>query len=213
MFFYLSVKNTRLKKAIATAADAKKISTKECLDKCLETLGLSEVKAARLKYWTKSPKERTEWMMDKIEESAKINGKKFFSIFDGKSACMKCFCLLYNISKTVYYKNQNKMQSGRTSSGIKKQRRRSEPQIEAHSWLNHYSTCFGDKMPDRDEIFLPYKFRKRAVYEKYSYEKTQKMKQPVALSSFMRMWKKDFRWLKIKKVSSQTLIYGCIWLS
>ena len=56
------------------------MNTKECLDKCLETLGLIEVKAARLKFWTKSPKERTEWMMDKIEESAKINGKKFVSL-------------------------------------------------------------------------------------------------------------------------------------
>ena len=46
-----------MKKAITTAEDAKKMSKKECLDKCLETLGGSEVKAARVKFYTKSPKE------------------------------------------------------------------------------------------------------------------------------------------------------------
>ena len=42
-----------MKKAITTAEDAKKMSKKECL----ETLGGSEVKAARVKFYTKSPKE------------------------------------------------------------------------------------------------------------------------------------------------------------
>ncbi|KAH3738786.1 hypothetical protein DPMN_045429 [Dreissena polymorpha] len=63
-------------------------------------------------------------------------------------------------------------------------------------WLEEYFTLHGERMPNRNEIVLPYGTVQTEIYEHYKKD----VANPVSRSHIYKKWKDNFQFVKAKKV-------------
>lgn len=170
-----------------------------CITSCLNSFSFKEVREIRIKYWSKTPKARKQWIFDKFLEQEKVNKDSRFLVERGKYACPAAFIALHDINKSVYYRYRTLFYTGVTSA-TDSFRQRTTKYLEAMNWLERYVSFHGDRMPDCNVVFLPYKTRKYIIYTQYRHETqpTDVLKR----STFYKMWTSSFPNVKIKEVST-----------
>lgn len=142
-----------------------------------------------------------EWFADKYIEAEIVKGKPYFIVRRGKMACSNCFRNLYFLNKNFYYKWISKFEKGAVSYGYRKGRSQSKAKDDAMLWLEDYGKYRGDLMPDKEITMLPYKTRKVDVHTRYTDEVIEMKKPSISKTGFYTLWRENFRYLKIKKVS------------
>ncbi|KAK3108210.1 hypothetical protein FSP39_003259 [Pinctada imbricata] len=198
-----------LQKAIDTTDDAMMLS-RQCHMNCLEHLQESDIREARTKYWTKTYKNRLEWLYDKFDEARRKNDQLQFLIDGGNVACQRCFRALYMINKTGYYKVLTRYRRGSISIGNRRGRDESKITKEAYRWLKEYAYFHSDRMPDTGHQMLPNKTRKNSIYKLYVDEKTENMEYSVSEATFNKVWRTQIPNLKIKQTNSFSKCATCV---
>ena len=83
---------------------------------------------------------------------------------------------------------------------------------EAEDWLQQYALSYRDLNPDSKDCLFPYNTKRCSVWNKYRDEQAESMKPSLAKSTFLKMWKKNFPHVKIRKgnfnVSNKLRIYN-----
>ena len=68
------------------------------------------------------------------------------------------------------------------------------------SWLEKFSSEFGDKMPDSNKIHLPSSMSRKDVYDRMVAELTEAGETPCSLTRFLFLWRKEHKNISIPKV-------------
>lgn len=150
--------------------------------------------------------ERESLVLRKLAEKEKCGKTTYVYIANGKRLCIHALCKVYKISKNTISK-LNKLLQNNSFVKVNQVRTYTKETVEAISWLEHYATVHGDRMPHKREIHLPPRTLKKQVYKEY----TAEVKKPVSLQTFYKLWSKHFSMLKMKKVS-ETIIYVYVYI-
>jgi len=103
--------------------------------------------------------------------------------------------------------------------GNKGTQKPSEKLKNAKIWMSEYCKMVGDKMPPNDQVHLPSYESRKAVYELYKEEMKAQLgedsNQIIAMTTFYKMWKTDFSFVKIPKVRkyvAAVIVHLCIYM-
>lgn len=189
-----SVMMTKVMKPVVMLRDKQKTCSSRCLDK----VALDVIHSYRYKYWIRSPLDRKVWLTDVIEESQRQKRTRLFRIH-GCMICQQCFMRLLHLSKEAFFGAVKLCKSSSIAPGIQRQHTpRSKAFIQAIQWLEGYVEYHADRMPHLPDLYLPYKTVKSDVFKGYASEHANGISQ----STFLLMWRKYFRHVKIKQVSA-----------
>ena len=161
---------------------------------------MNEIRDARYRYWTKRFENRVECFFDKLSESKMQSGSRNCFVDGGREICGFCFRSYYKINKNFYYKYLKKCGQGARSNGLQNSRSFSKATENTISWLKNYAYYHADRMPDSEDLMLPYKTRKTEVYRSYCDDMIENLKPTVCRSTFFDTWTREFKRLKIKQV-------------
>ena len=149
---------------------------KSCQHKCLETVTENELILVKTRFKHKSYPQKVEWIIEKMGESSSSNevnvSFSFFAIAGGRNACRKCFCGFYGIHKNMYmyYKCRQLYILGAASTGYGRRKVKGDVYEIAYTWFAEYARCYGDQMPDENEILLPFSSSKTSIFEHFEAE-------------------------------------------
>lgn len=170
-----------------------------CERSCLNSLTAVDVKNMRTKYWSKSPSERRQWLFDKFTEQSRVDKNVKFLTEKGITVCQNGFLGVYDINQSVFYRNRKLFLRGVSSSVPTAFRKRTTKYLTAMNWFEDYIMFHGDRMPNINYIYLPYRTRKFVIFKQYVNELS--MAKTLKRSTFYRMWENSFSNVKIKEVS------------
>ncbi|CAG2214553.1 unnamed protein product [Mytilus edulis] len=141
---------------------------KMCCDRsCLNSLTAVDVKNMRTKYWSKSPSERRQWLFDKFTEQSRVDKNVKFLTEKGITVCQNGFLGVYDINQSVFYRNRKLFLRGVSSSVPTAFRKRTTKYLTAMNWFEDYIMFHGDRMPNINYIYLPYRTRKFVIFKQY----------------------------------------------
>lgn len=122
----------------------------------------------------------------------------------GKTVCKLCWRMCYGIKYTRFNSLIAKFQSGILQIEHGRQGLRScrDSTVRATSWLRIFVDKVGDRMPTDGTIHLPSCLTKSDVYNLAQEDLSQGGVPMCSRSSFFRLWKNDFKHVKIPPVSS-----------
>ena len=139
-----------------------------------------------------------------------IQKKAVFIVEGGQRVCGTCFRRAYKLNKNFFYKYLKKARKGVQACGVLNGRLNSEKRQIADVWLDIYAFYHADRMPDNQNLMLPYRTRKIDIYNIYTKEMVDVLKSPVSKSLFYDIWNNK-KILKIKQViRKQMLNNKCI---
>ena len=168
-----------------------------CGKKCLQSLTYKTLRFLRYKYWTRSRQMRSQWLIQTVKNSETGGKFSFLTTENGLKVCSIAFLKAYGINKNLLVKCRGLAYKNRVATGVKKTRKLAVTSVECIGWLENYFSACGDRMPDKDLIYLPYKSTKLYVYSLYK----QDTLSPVSKATFGVIWKQHFPHVKFKKVS------------
>lgn len=193
-----SLDRRRIKRALKTKCS--------CMNKCIDGISAKIVMSVRDRYWSKTRQCRAQWLTQTIRTSQK-RGKFYYMTLDtGKQVCQKAFMNIMNVNKNSLTKCKRLSSDGAVASKGAGIRDFSSQRITTISWLEDYSSFYGDRMPDSVSVLLPYKTLKDSVYEYYKRDMSTEDHKSVSRTSFFRIWADHFAHLKIKQVSKHRMI-------
>lgn len=173
-----------------------------CSGNCLQSFKCGDVKRMRMKFWCKQSKERKQWIFDKFSEQGNIDKSMQFLTERGVKVCQNAFMIIYGINKSVYYRQRRRFIQGVTSPSNHRFRQRTTKYLSAMNWFENYFSFHGDRMPDCNILFLPYRTRKFVLFKQYKNELG--LQNDLKRSTFYRMWRASFPNVKIKEVRMST---------
>eukprot|EP00058_Branchiostoma_floridae_P005491 XP_002590979.1 hypothetical protein BRAFLDRAFT_69470 [Branchiostoma floridae] len=94
--------------------------------------------------------------------------------------------------------------------GLRRGRSLSSKCVSVSVWFGYYVASHGDKMPHKEEIWLPYNTRKVDIYNKYAEECEDRLEPYCCPQSFNNMWKTFYPHVAIKKCSLFTKCTICV---
>ncbi|XP_061190665.1 uncharacterized protein LOC133198638 [Saccostrea echinata] len=174
------------------------------------------MESMRYKFWTKQFEQRVEWFIDKISESKKNQHSICFQIESGKTVCGSCFQFLLRMNRNFYYTCLKMANDGKTAAGYRNTRGCGVAKEGAIVWLKNYEFFHADRMPNNGDMMLPFKTKKRDIYNMYVNEKIECLERSifdaltVSQSAFYDIWKNDFPHLKIKQTNSFSKCSTCV---
>ena len=168
-----------------------------CGKNCFKSLTYKSLKFLRYKYWTRSRQLRSQWLIQTVKNSESKGKFSYFTTENGHKLCSIAFLKAYGINKNLLVKCRSLAQRNRVATDVKKTRELSVSSVECIGWLENYFSACGDRMPDKDLIYLPYRTTKLYVYNIYK----QDTLSPVSKATFGVIWKQHFPHVKFKKVS------------
>ncbi|XP_062600038.1 uncharacterized protein LOC134261634 [Saccostrea cucullata] len=189
---------------------------KRCRNYCLQHISEEMMKNMRYKFWTKQFEQRVEWFIDKISESKKNQNSICFQIESGKTVCGSCFRFLLRMNRNFYYTYLRMANDGKTAAGYRNTRGCGMAKEGAIVWLQNYQFFHADRMPDNGDMMLPFKTKKRDIYNMYVEEKIECLERSVidaltvSQSAFYDIWKNEFPHLKIKQTNSFSKCSTCV---
>ena len=167
----------------------------KCSCECLKSLDFSKIITNRYKFWSKPYVQRQNFLIDKMKA-----GENGFIIHDSLSMCKKAFCIMFGINKNTMTKCRRLLKDKKESCVGRNLYGHSEKVIMALDWLEQYATHHGDRMPDSQNILLPYRTTKVHVFESYRKSRIDLNLPATSQATFMNVWKNRFPHLKIKQV-------------
>ena len=187
------------KRLIKALTSSKQISceTECCKRQCLKELDNVYIKNMKKDYYTKSLKERKEYIFDKLSDAHWMKKIPYINVRNGNRLCPKSFMSSIGITKSTFYRHVESYKSGSCTSRPKI-RQKNIVTLEAVSWLEDYLSSHGDRMPDSGDIALPYKTRKIALFRQYNRDMESRPR--ISRASFYKLWKSYFSQAKVKKV-------------
>ncbi|XP_060568789.1 uncharacterized protein LOC132727367, partial [Ruditapes philippinarum] len=141
-----------------------------------------------------------------IRNSTKIGKFRFVSVTSNLSLCTYAFIRCLNISKNKLTCAFEAHEQNELSTPGKNSRSVQDNSLVLVTWMEKYAEMHGDRMPNTNQILLPYGLTKNDLYGKYKEECTTK---PVSRSQFYTTWKQHFPHVKIKKTNSFTKCTIC----
>jgi hypothetical protein len=121
---------------------------------------------------------------------------------DTDDMCNQCYCLVYGIPKSTFYRQRRDKKANAHSDADHRNKNLQKPQpstLLAHAWLEKYAAFFGDYMPDFDEVHLP-DYSWREVYLRMKREMAMADMDVVSETTFNVLRKHDdLGTIKIRK--------------
>lgn len=189
-----------ISKHTKTASILRSLKESCCENKCLTSLTSRDVKHRRTKYWSKKPSERKQWLLYKFTEQSMVDKNLKFLTEKGISVCKNGFMKAYDINKSVFYRNRKRFISGVSAASPTPFRQRTTKYLTAMNWFEDYIMFHGDRMPNVNAIYFPYRTRKFIIFKQYLNEVVSEL--ALKRSTFYRMWDTSFAIVKIKEVSA-----------
>ncbi|KAI8522104.1 hypothetical protein Bbelb_018580 [Branchiostoma belcheri] len=199
-----------LSRAIHSSA-LRKVAALEpcCKKKCSDGYSRSTIKDKRTDYF--SAPSRNEWIKQKLGSFQVGSDKRAFQFkVNGSEVCREAWCRIYGINKNTYYRELNNFRMGLEWAGLRQGRSLSSKCISISVWFGHYVAIHGDKMPHKEEIWLPYNTRKTDIFNKYAEDCEDRSEPYCCLQSFLNMWKTFYPHVAIKKCSLFTKCTICV---
>ncbi|XP_019616724.1 PREDICTED: uncharacterized protein LOC109464227 [Branchiostoma belcheri] len=199
-----------LSRAIHSSA-LRKVAALEpcCKKKCSDGYSRSTIKDKRTDYF--SAPSRNEWIKQKLGSFQVGSDKRAFQFkVNGSEVCREAWCRIYGINKNTYYRELNNFRMGLEWAGLRQGRSLSSKCISISVWFGHYVAIHGDKMPHKEEIWLPYNTRKVDIFNKYAEDCEDRSEPYCCLQSFLNMWKTFYPHVAIKKCSLFTKCTICV---
>lgn len=184
-----------------------KIQTKSkecCLKHCLRDIKLDGIKKAREVFWVKSALERKDWILHNMQSFFNPENKRnvhYVYQFNNKcfNLCQKAWRLLYGIPTNTYYQCKRlHFDTDLSTISFSRDQDISMAKYNAVEWFRNWATYHGDRMPNKKEIWLPYRTKQMEIYKDYLLD----AKAPhIGKSGFYQMMKDMFPHVKVKKVN------------
>ena len=76
---------------------------------------------------------------------------------DSKFVVLQLFKCIYEINKKLLAKDRSLACKNRVAKDVEKTREPSVTSLECIGWLENYFSAGGDRMPDKDLIYLPFR--------------------------------------------------------
>eukprot|EP00058_Branchiostoma_floridae_P022242 XP_002607732.1 hypothetical protein BRAFLDRAFT_82821 [Branchiostoma floridae] len=180
-----------------------------CKKNCASRFSRSTMKAKRTDYFCAESRKR--WIKEKLG-SFQVGREKVYFEFkvDGIVLCREAWCRVYGINKNAYYRELKDFKLGLEWDGLRRGRSLSIQCVSASVWFGYYVASHGDKMPHKNEIWLPYNTRKVDIYNKYAEECEERSQKFCCEESFRNMWKYFYPHVSIKTCSLFTKCTICV---
>lgn len=167
-----------------------------CPKKCINKFTMDMILFERKEYLYLTMEDRRRWLLQKFHQSQCQGKFTYVCLNSGIRVCLKALRIICRLSKNTIGKYRSQVKS-QDSIQINRLRRETVRSTECIAWLEKYASMYGDRLPHKKEILLPYKTVRKQVYDSYQTE----ISHPVSLPTFYRLWNQHFRMLKVKRVS------------
>eukprot|EP00795_Rhopilema_esculentum_P008448 gene8448-14434_t len=169
-----------------------------CRRGCYQKLTIELMRLLRHRFATKGEKQQRQCILDEITQSPLLEPKLFI---DGQRVCISTWCLFHGCSTTRFYeilqlarKYGFKANVAGSRKGVKNV---SAKRIRARNWMNTMCSI-GEILPDDDKtVYLPCCFSRKELYATYISD--TKGGQVLGYTAFRKMWKEDFKHVKISR--------------
>ncbi|XP_052820902.1 uncharacterized protein LOC128246640 [Mya arenaria] len=185
-------------KALEASSIADALNYKcSCNNQCLKDYTFRQIRSERKAFWEKPQFDRKKKLRMYLLDTNK-EGRFTYIFYNKKKLCVNSFLKLLRINKNNFYLSNNdfapkgKSKDARTLNDI--------------NWLENCASFYGDRMPNSNDILLPYKTVKESIYTKYTREEDH----PVSRAQFFKTWKSYFPPLKIKQSNSFSKCSTCV---
>ena len=128
-----------------------------------------------------------------------MNRGNTYQMENGVTVCKKAFMSLLHINKNLMTMCRKHVK-GDLLSQTSTFRTLSMKSLQCMTWIEEYASYYGDRMPNNENILLPYRTTKISVYNSYCQDMKECRKNAVSRAGFNRIWKHNFPNLKIKQV-------------
>lgn len=174
-----------------------KMTKCKCGQSCKRQFGMKEIYQLRENYWTRPKFLKFSFLIELIKQSDKIGKRRFMYLQRNKKVCTEAFLQLLRIDKKTLNKAVNLASLNKKTVSNLNSRSVTSQTLETITWLEDYARYHGDRMPHKEDVFLPYKSRKNEIYSSYRLDYPTSH---VSRSQFYKIWSDHFPHLKIKKV-------------
>jgi hypothetical protein len=134
-------------------------------------------------------------------ETSEKHGKfRYFNVKVGKQVhhvCSKAFQNVFRINKNTLTRVAELFYEESVSTIGKSPRDWNKNTLILITWLENYFNFYGERMPHKKDIVLPYGTFIQDIYHTYKDE----MRNPVSRSQFYKTWSDNFAHVKAKKVN------------
>ena len=186
---------------------ASKLLTKTCCNRkaatCFKLLSQADIENARKRlYFHKTETQQTQYILDKIHESALQRRQEYSYTLSGHEVCEVCFRLAHGLQHNHFNAIKDKFLDGIIVVEHGKYGRNflTDSTIRVISWLRTFVQKVGDRMPTKEEIHLSSCLTRADVFARAVDDLSQGGLQCCSLSIFYGVWKAHFSNVKIPKV-------------
>ncbi|XP_053380244.1 uncharacterized protein LOC128548795 [Mercenaria mercenaria] len=187
-----------MKKKALDLSSIQQCKRKECKcgKDCKRKISMRDIYQFREMYWIKSKSERFSWLISVIKDAEQSGKSRMLYLTREVVVCTEAFIDILRISRGAYFKAVKLNKDNRMTIHLNEPRKQSKQTIEAIVWFQEYSQFYGDRMPHKEDVLLPYKSRKQDIYQSYKNEH----KDFVSRSQFYRIWSDHFPHVKKVRV-------------
>lgn len=127
---------------------------------------MEEVYEIRYHYWHKTRYIKMQWLISVINASQQKGRFRYLNL-DNQKVCANAFQELLGMNKNTYSRAK-KLSNNKKKITVscKNPRNPDDSLLHAISWLVKYGNFYGDRMPNSNDILLPYRTIKRHVFKK-----------------------------------------------
>lgn len=173
--------------------------TCRCGQMCMRKMCFSKLKHLRLSYWSQSVLFRRQLLKLYVKRSY-IKGKhRYINVDSNCDVCSRAFLYVLRINKNALSNAIKACEKDHENTPGRCPRKVNENTLLTINWLEDYASFYGDRMPNSEDVMLPYKFRKLSVYKSYLADSS--VNSQVSKTQFFKIWKNYFPHLKIKQVN------------
>ena len=197
------LKETMLQKKTRDSAIKAALSPCGCENQCKrkEFVTASFIKKQRKSLWRRNGSERDQWLLDKLEEFSQVGKQGCHFHLCGDRICRNAWFQVFGINKNTYYRVMKKWKKGAVTVSRGEGRTFSLDRMQSAAWFSKYLATNGENPPHVSEIWLPYRTRKKDVYDEYKDDMVNQNLAFCSYQTFLNMWNQCFRNVKSRKVS------------
>lgn len=169
---------------------------------CFKKLSQKSIESIQTAFYALSETAQTQQLIQYMREHGRSDGTVLYSIA-GEEVCETAFRMVYGLRynrfsslKAKYSGGVVLYEHGRFGRG-----QYTDASIRAISWLRMFINKLGDHMPTKDEIHLPPCLTKSDVYGLAAEDLSQGSLECCGMSTFYKIWKKEFPNVKIPHVN------------
>lgn len=155
----------------------------------------------RKNLWRRDRCERDQWLLDKLDEFSVTGRKGSHFHVSGQKMCRTTWLQIYGINKNTFYRVKKQWKEGSVTINNTHEKKKSIQRMEAAAWFGTYLKTVGENPPHVTEIWLPYRSRKKDVYQEYKDDMITNDQPFCSYQTFLNMWVECYSNVKARKVS------------